>query len=88
MVLRLTCFLQPISATDLNGEFMTLALAICLPAAYVATRCPSRRTETLMAGLLVLSTAPVIVRWSGAAKPCGPASSPMGYSAAVVRRHE
>ena len=42
---------------------MTLALAICMPAAYVATRCPSRRTETLMAGLLVLSTAPVIVRW-------------------------
>ena len=26
-----------------------------------------------MTGLLVLSMAPVIVRWSGAAKPCGPA---------------
>ena len=59
-----------------------------MPVAYVARRGPSRRVETLMVGLPVLSMAPVIVRWSGAAKPCGPASSPMGYSAAVVRRHE
>jgi hypothetical protein len=45
-----------------------------------------------MTGLLVLSMvlsmALVIVRWSGAAKPCGQASLPTGCSAAVVRRHE
>jgi hypothetical protein len=54
----------------------------------VAMPCPNRCTKTLMARLLVLSTAPVIVRWSGVAEPCGPASSPTGHSAAVVRRHE
>lgn len=56
-----------------------------MPAAHVATRCPSWRAKTLLTGLLVPSMVPVIVRWSGAAKLCGPASSPMGSSAAVVR---
>ena len=50
-----------------------------MPSAYVPTRCPGSRTETLMTGLPVLSMALVIVRWSGAANPC---------SAAAVRRHE
>ena len=38
-----------------------LALAICIPAAYVATRYRSRRMETLMTGILVLSMVPAIV---------------------------
>ena len=38
-----------------------LALAICVPAAYVATRYRSRRMETLMTGILVLSMVPAIV---------------------------
>ena len=38
-----------------------LALLICIPAAYVATRYRSRRMETLMTGILVLSMVPAIV---------------------------
>lgn len=38
-----------------------LALAISIPAAYVATRYRSRRMETLMTGILVLSMVPAIV---------------------------
>jgi hypothetical protein len=33
---------------------MVPAHAICMRAAYILTRCPSRRIETLMVGLLVL----------------------------------
>jgi multiple sugar transport system permease protein len=40
---------------------IVLALAICIPAAYVATRYRSRRVETLMTGILVLSMVPAIV---------------------------
>jgi multiple sugar transport system permease protein len=40
---------------------IALALAICIPAAYVATRYRSRRMETLMTGILVLSMVPAIV---------------------------
>jgi len=40
---------------------IVLALAICIPAAYVATRYSSRRMETLMTGILVLSMVPAIV---------------------------
>ena len=40
---------------------IVLALAICIPAAYVATRYRSRRMETLMTGILVLSMVPAIV---------------------------
>jgi multiple sugar transport system permease protein len=38
-----------------------LALAVCIPAAYVATRYQSRRMDTLMTGILVLSMVPAIV---------------------------
>ena len=38
-----------------------LALAICVPAAYVATRFRSRRMESVMTGILVLSMVPAIV---------------------------
>jgi multiple sugar transport system permease protein len=40
---------------------IVLALAISIPAAYVATRYRSRRMETLMTGILVLSMVPAIV---------------------------
>lgn len=40
---------------------IVLALVICIPAAYVATRYRSRRMETLMTGILVLSMVPAIV---------------------------
>jgi len=40
---------------------IVLALAICIPAAYVVTRYRSRRMETLMTGILVLSMVPAIV---------------------------
>lgn len=40
---------------------IALALAISIPAAYVATRYRSRRMETLMTGILVLSMVPAIV---------------------------
>ena len=40
---------------------IVLALAICIPAAYVATRYRSRRMETLMTGILVFSMVPAIV---------------------------
>lgn len=43
------------------GGSIILALAICIPAAYVATRYQSRRMETLMTGILVLSMVPAIV---------------------------
>ena len=43
------------------GGSILLALAICIPAAYVATRYRSRRMETLMTGILVLSMVPAIV---------------------------
>lgn len=43
------------------GGSIALALAICIPAAYVATRYQSRRMETLMTGILVLSMVPAIV---------------------------
>jgi multiple sugar transport system permease protein len=43
------------------GGSIVLALAICIPAAYVATRYRSRRMETLMTGILVLSMVPAIV---------------------------
>lgn len=40
---------------------IVLTLAICVPAAYVATRFRSRRMETVMTGILVLSMVPAIV---------------------------
>jgi ABC-type glycerol-3-phosphate transport system permease component len=40
---------------------IALALLICIPAAYVATRYRSRRMETLMTGILVMSMVPAIV---------------------------
>ncbi|NQX12108.1 carbohydrate ABC transporter permease [Microbacteriaceae bacterium VKM Ac-2855] len=43
------------------GGSIILALVICIPAAYVATRFRSRRMETLMTGILVLSMVPAIV---------------------------
>lgn len=43
------------------GGSIVLALAICIPAAYVATRYRSRRMETIMTGILVLSMVPAIV---------------------------
>jgi multiple sugar transport system permease protein len=43
------------------GGSILLALAICIPAAYVATRYRSRRMEALMTGILVLSMVPAIV---------------------------
>ena len=43
------------------GGSIALALAICIPAAYVATRYRSRRMETLMTGILVMSMVPAIV---------------------------
>ena len=43
------------------GGSILLALAICIPAAYVATRFQSRRMEALMTGILVLSMVPAIV---------------------------
>jgi len=43
------------------GGTIVLALAICIPAAYVATRYRSRRMEIVMTGILVLSMVPAIV---------------------------
>ncbi|MDQ4213706.1 carbohydrate ABC transporter permease [Microbacterium capsulatum] len=43
------------------GGSIVLALVICIPAAYVATRHQSRRMEALMTGVLVLSMVPAIV---------------------------
>ncbi|MCR2816855.1 carbohydrate ABC transporter permease [Microbacterium jiangjiandongii] len=43
------------------GGSIVLALVICIPAAYVATRYQSRRMEALMTGILVLSMVPAIV---------------------------
>ncbi|NQX18300.1 carbohydrate ABC transporter permease [Rathayibacter sp. VKM Ac-2857] len=43
------------------GGSIVLALVICIPAAYVATRFRSRRMETLMTGILVMSMVPAIV---------------------------
>lgn len=43
------------------GGSILLALAICVPAAYVATRYRSRRMAALMDGILVLSFVPAIV---------------------------
>jgi len=47
------------------GGSIVLALAICIPAAYVATRYRSRRMEALMNGILVLSMVPAIVVFIG-----------------------
>jgi multiple sugar transport system permease protein len=43
------------------GGSIVLALVICIPAAYVATRYQSRRMESLMTGILILSMVPAIV---------------------------
>jgi multiple sugar transport system permease protein len=43
------------------GGSIVLALVICIPAAYVATRYRTRRMEALMTGILVLSMVPAIV---------------------------
>jgi ABC-type glycerol-3-phosphate transport system permease component len=43
------------------GGSIVLALVICIPAAYVATRYQSRRMEALMTGILILSMVPAIV---------------------------
>ncbi len=43
------------------GGSIVLALVICLPAAYVATRFQGRRMEAVMTGILVLSMVPAIV---------------------------
>lgn len=43
------------------GGSIALALAICIPAAYVATRYQGRRMEAVMTGILVLSMVPAIV---------------------------
>jgi multiple sugar transport system permease protein len=43
------------------GGSIVLALVICIPAAYVATRYRSRRMEALMTGILILSMVPAIV---------------------------
>jgi multiple sugar transport system permease protein len=43
------------------GGSIVLAMLICIPAAYVATRYKTRRMETLMTGILVLSMVPAIV---------------------------
>lgn len=43
------------------GGTIALALAICIPAAYVATRYRSHRMELLMTGILALSMVPAIV---------------------------
>ncbi|MDF2443478.1 MAG: multiple sugar transport system permease protein [Subtercola sp.] len=43
------------------GGSIILALVICIPAAYVATRFKSRRMEALMTGILVFSMVPAIV---------------------------
>ncbi|MGN7970612.1 carbohydrate ABC transporter permease [Microbacterium sp. 22296] len=40
---------------------IVLALVICIPAAYVATRYKSRRMEFVMTGILILSMVPAIV---------------------------
>lgn len=47
------------------GGSILLALAVCIPAAYVATRYRSRRMEALMTGILVLSMVPAIVVFIG-----------------------
>lgn len=47
------------------GGAIVLALAVCIPAAYVATRYRSRRMESLMNGILVLSMVPAIVVFIG-----------------------
>lgn len=47
------------------GGSILLALAVCIPAAYVATRFRSRRMEALMTGILVLSMVPAIVVFIG-----------------------
>jgi multiple sugar transport system permease protein len=43
------------------GGSIVLALVICIPAAYVATRYRTRRMEALMTGILILSMVPAIV---------------------------
>jgi ABC-type glycerol-3-phosphate transport system permease component len=43
------------------GGTILLALVVCIPAAYVATRFRSRRMEALMTGILGLSMVPAIV---------------------------
>ncbi|GAA4489210.1 carbohydrate ABC transporter permease [Microbacterium panaciterrae] len=43
------------------GGSIVLALAICIPAAYVATRYRGRRMEAVMTGILVFSMVPAIV---------------------------
>jgi multiple sugar transport system permease protein len=43
------------------GGSIVLALVICIPAAYVATRFKTRRMEALMTGILVFSMVPAIV---------------------------
>lgn len=47
------------------GGSILLSLAVCIPAAYVATRHRSRRMEALMTGILVLSMVPAIVVFIG-----------------------
>lgn len=47
------------------GGSIVLALAVCIPAAYVATRYRSRRMEALMTGILVFSMVPAIVVFIG-----------------------
>lgn len=47
------------------GGSILLALAVSIPAAYVATRYSSRRMEALMTGILVLSMVPAIVVFIG-----------------------
>jgi ABC-type glycerol-3-phosphate transport system permease component len=47
------------------GGSILLALAVSIPAAYVATRYRSRRMEALMTGILVLAMVPAIVVFIG-----------------------
>jgi len=45
----------------LAGGSIVLAITVCVPAAYVATRFRSRKLETFMTGILVLSMVPGVV---------------------------
>jgi ABC-type glycerol-3-phosphate transport system permease component len=50
-----------VNSLILAGGSILLALAICVPAAYVATRFTSKRMESLMTVILVLSMVPGVV---------------------------
>jgi ABC-type glycerol-3-phosphate transport system permease component len=50
-----------VNSLFLAGGSILLALAICVPAAYVATRFTSKRMESLMTVILVLSMVPGVV---------------------------